>query len=295
MADWINAPEDAFDEWSVFHGYSQKSILTYKSVFNAYLRFINEMEVPINKVSQAVVNKFIESSERKRKTKLTYLWFLSDIYDNLYDAHLIDNNPARECLNNFKKSHRGRNAQRVVKALSEHQSDQLLNYLKNLKNGYLNNRNRCAIYLMLGCGLRVQEVCDLNAFDVHLQQEQAWLMVVGKNDKQRVVPIPDSIVGFLQDFKEMRVNKSPYFLPAKTGRPYSPSGVYRMVVRAMQAAGIESEHQNPHTLRHTFATTQLRNGLSLSTVKQWLGHKYISTTAVYEHVTVSKNKNKPII
>ena len=287
---------DAFSDWLDIHGYSKKTILSYSAMFNHFTDFLNMNEITWDCVTHTLINDFLKKKYIKEKTKGVYVWLFSDFFSYLIETGLAQENPAERILQTKKKNQRGRAARRIPLALSEHETAVFFEHTKSTPTHYTAMRGKCAILLMLGCGLRVQEVCDLKDGNMHLDDEIPYLTVIGKGNRERAVPVPESIIPIIEDFRDMRNDTTGIFLSAKgNGKQYTPCGLYRLVRRSLNASNIVKTRMSPHILRHTFATNQLRNGIGLPTVKLWLGHDYISTTAGYEHVVTARKDEKPVI
>ena len=148
-------------------------------------------------------------------------------------------------------------------------------------------RDHAILEVLYGCGLRVSELTGLDLRQV-LFDEQV-LRVVGKGDKERIVPIVGTAARALDDYLEhwrpglvsARVSNSAVFLNGR-GRRLSRQSVHTLVARAGAVVGIEGLH--PHTLRHSFATHMLEGGADLRVVQELLGHADISTTQLYTHL-----------
>ncbi len=148
-------------------------------------------------------------------------------------------------------------------------------------------RDHAILEALYGCGLRVSELCGLDLRRVMLDEQV--LRVVGKGDKERVVPIVGTAARALDDYLEHwrpclvspRVSTSAVFLNNR-GRRLSRQSVHALVAKAGAVVGIDGLH--PHTLRHSFATHMLEGGADLRIVQELLGHADISTTQLYTHL-----------
>ena len=147
-------------------------------------------------------------------------------------------------------------------------------------------RDRAILEVLYGCGLRVSELCGLDLRAVMLDDE--LVRVLGKGDKERLVPIMGTAAGALRTYLDEgrgalvgRVPTQAVFLNARGGR-LTRQSVHAIVERYGRLAGIEGLH--PHTLRHSFATHLLEGGADLRAVQELLGHASISTTQLYTHV-----------
>ena len=149
-------------------------------------------------------------------------------------------------------------------------------------------RNRAMVESMLGAGLRVSEVVALRPTDVDLE-EGTVRVNRGKGAKDRVVPIDDDTTAWLQAWAEKRAarglnSRQRFFCGIrKLGTPLAIRTVQGSIKRLANRAGIE-KNVTPHTLRHTYATSMLRRGLSLRDVQTLLGHASVATTEIYLHV-----------
>jgi site-specific recombinase XerD len=150
-------------------------------------------------------------------------------------------------------------------------------------------RNRAAIALMYGAGLRLSEVLSLKPSDVNL--DDASIRVLhGKGDRARFVGVDEGalmhVARWLDTRRALRV-KGRVLLCTLGGGPLSPRYVRAMLTRAAGRAGIE-KRVHPHGLRHTHAVELERSGFTVSEIQQQLGHSSLNTTAVYlNHISPS--------
>ena len=149
-------------------------------------------------------------------------------------------------------------------------------------------RDRAILEVLYGCGLRVGEVTTIKISDIYA--DQGFVRVIGKGNKQRIVPIGEMAVSAVKDYLEERITPDEgcddvLFLN-KFGRPLSRISVFNMVKDRAMAAGIHKEI-SPHTFRHSFATHLIENGADLRVVQEMLGHESILTTEIYTHIESS--------
>ena len=154
-------------------------------------------------------------------------------------------------------------------------------------------RDRAILEVLYGCGLRVSEVVGLRISDVFVKEK--FVRVVGKGDKQRLVPIDGVAIEYVLKYLEMR--QEPYDKASEDilflnrfGRRLSRISVFNMVKRQAVIAGIHKEI-SPHTFRHSFATHLIENGADLRAVQEMLGHESIITTEIYTHIEKSVWQN----
>ena len=141
------------------------------------------------------------------------------------------------------------------------------------------------VNLLVYTGMRVSEICSLKVDSVDLTTGSIKIEN-GKGDKERIVLIPESVSGMLTNYIRWRIEQGRssefLFVSRKKGK-YSTVSVERMIRNLAQEAGIKRK-VTPHTLRHTFATTILKNGGDIRFIQKLLGHSSIGTTEIYTHI-----------
>lgn len=149
------------------------------------------------------------------------------------------------------------------------------------------HRNRAIIEVFFSCGLRVSELVELKLSNLFLNER--FMRVVGKGNKERLVPISQRAVSELQlwfnDRRQMRIKpgEDDYVFLNRRGHHLTRTMILIMVKRLGEAAGIKKT-LSPHTLRHSFATALLRGGADLRVIQVLLGHADIGTTEIYTHM-----------
>lgn len=151
-------------------------------------------------------------------------------------------------------------------------------------------RDRLAMELLYGGGLRVSELAGLNFGDIDFEAGVA--RVLGKGRKERLCPLGRVAVAVATKFRdEFSLDKSPTgaVLTNANGRPTEVREVQRMLKRYLSLAGLPLD-LTPHKLRHSYATHLLNAGADLRLVQELLGHSQLATTQVYTHVSVARLK-----
>ena len=150
-------------------------------------------------------------------------------------------------------------------------------------------RDRSILEILYGCGLRVSEAVGLKISQVYL--DEGFVRVVGKGNKERIVPMGEMAVQAVRNYLEYRIvpESSQYddilFLN-RFGRSLSRVAMFNMVKKQAMLAGVDKEI-SPHTFRHSFATHLIENGADLRVVQEMLGHESILTTEIYTHIDSS--------
>jgi len=143
-------------------------------------------------------------------------------------------------------------------------------------------RDHALVELLYATGIRVAECCGLDCAD--LDRSQGTVRVLGKGDKERIVPVGETALEAVDTYLAVRgQTRGPLFTNRRGGR-LTPRSVQRIVGREARAIGT-SRRVTPHTLRHTFATHMLGEGADLRLIQELLGHSRLSTTQRYTHVS----------
>jgi len=148
-------------------------------------------------------------------------------------------------------------------------------------------RNRAIIETLYSCGLRVSELINLRFEDLYFNER--FIRVIGKGNKERLVPVSDSVEWEITNYKtnsrkqiNTDVSKKIVFLNRR-GNPLTRNMIFIIVQQLAQSAGILKKI-SPHTFRHSFATHLLNGGANLRAIQEMLGHESITTTEIYTHL-----------
>lgn len=160
-------------------------------------------------------------------------------------------------------------------------------------------RNRAIIEVLYGCGLRVSELVELRMSQIFEQEE--YIQVVGKGNKQRLVPISQEALTQINLYLEQtRSNQvatrgcEDILFLNRRGNKLTRVMIFYIVKELCELAGIRKT-VSPHTLRHSFATHLLEGGANLRAIQQMLGHESIETTEIYVHIDRSTLRNEILL
>ncbi len=151
-------------------------------------------------------------------------------------------------------------------------------------------RNKAIIEVLFSCGLRVSELVNLKLSDLYLNEK--FIRVIGKGNKERLVPISDKAIKELgywfmdRDRMQIKPGEEDYVFLNRRGAHLTRVMILIMVKAQAKAAGIQKVI-SPHTLRHSFATALLKGGADLRAIQAMLGHEDIGTTEIYTHLETS--------
>lgn len=201
---------------------------------------------------------------------------------------IINSNPAADIILAKKGKH-------LPEFVRETEMEEMLTPPEISDNSLIHTRNRLIIILLYSTGIRQAELLSLHDSDISFYS--AEVKVTGKRNKQRIIPLPSSLLEEIKKWQQMRneafpdlPSPSPLF-PGEKGA-LSKMQLYRIVKEALSQTSCPAK--SPHVLRHTFATSMLNHGANLDAVKEMLGHTSLTTTEIYTHLTfdqLQKNYN----
>lgn len=268
--------------------YSSHTLEAYKADLNQFALFIeqqyeistSEKVLPIHVrswiVSMVVLGITPKSISRKLSTLKSFFKFLQS-------NKQIATNPAVS----ISPPKLGKRLPGFVK-MEEMENLFTNNYFDTTIEG---RQHRLILELLYNCGLRRSELINLERKNIDLNVGR--IKVLGKNNKERLIPIGPKLAQSIQDYlAESRsdFNKEQvYLFVSKKGNKLNPRSVYNIVVKYLSMV-TKSDNKAPHILRHSFATHLLENGADLNAVKTLLGHASLASTQVYTHNTIERLK-----
>ena len=265
--------------------FSEHTIISYSADLTQFLNFINkefEISTQASEISFQIVRSWIasllekgvspRSVNRKISTLKTYFKFL--IRENA-----ITESPMLKVVAPKSKK-------RLPVFIEENQIENLLNQIK-FDDGFVGERDKLIIELFYVTGIRLSELVNIKISDVDFNNN--LIKVLGKRNKERLIPLSISIVNELEFFiKKYDLNQ--YLFTNLGGTKVYNKLVYRVVKKYISKISSVSK-KSPHILRHTFATHMLNNGADINAIKELLGHANLSATQVYTHNTIGKLKS----
>ncbi|MGH7366868.1 MAG: tyrosine recombinase XerC [Candidatus Rokuibacteriota bacterium] len=274
----MDAAVGSFLEYQgVERGASPHTLRSYAADLSEFTRFLAEEKVGgWEVVDTRMVRAFLARLHRRRLAKATIARKLAAVrscFRFLARRGALEVNPARQ----VRSPRLGR---RLPSFLPVDEAAALLSPAPEPSRA--GARDRALLELLYASGLRVAEGCGLDLDD--LDEARRTVRVVGKGDKERVVPVGETALEALAAYLAMRGRRrGALFLNARGGR-LTPRSAHRIVGARARQAGI-SQRVTPHTLRHSFATHMLGAGADLRLIQELLGHSRLSTTQRYTHVS----------
>jgi site-specific recombinase XerD len=246
------------------HHYSISTIATYTALINQFLRFLKDKDP--DQAENADAEAFLEYLVLKRRIAIsTHRQAVSALKQ--FAVFIPGSELEPEDLIYPRKN------RKLPVVLSSAEVIGLLQATKNLKH-------RAITGLIYGSGLRIGELLNLRLSELDMERRQVFIYQ-GKGRKDRYVVLADRLLPLLKNYLST-YNPNTYFAEGRPGKPYSPSSVRMFLRRNARQAGILKK-VTPHTLRHSFATHLLEQGVDIRYIQELLGHSRPETTMVYTH------------
>ena len=174
---------------------------------------------------------------------------------------------------------------KIIIPFNEREMDKVFEIFNN-NSGKL-DRDFLIIEILYSTGIRRDELINLKFEDIYF--EQGLIKVLGKRNKERLVPVLPNLLSKIKKYSSNNSINS-YLFKSKNGKKISPSTIYRIVKKYFRQ--ISSKNKiSPHVLRHSFATHMINNGADINSVKEILGHSSLASTQIYTKIKVPKMLN----
>lgn len=269
--------------------YSSHTIQSYGADLLQFGDFmLNTFELPLTEVKYVHVRDFIVflmDHDILTSSVCRKLSTLRSFYNFLSREGVIGVNPVRLVT-----------APKVPKKLPVFVDDAKLNLLLDSKeifdDSFPSVRDRLIIETLFGTGMRLAELLSLE--DANVNFYNSTIHVLGKRNKERIIPISDTLSYQIKTYLELKIlqdfdNKTTCFIVTNKGAEAYPEFIRRIVRRYLTYISTHDK-KSPHVLRHSYATSLLNRGADLNAIKELLGHASLAATQVYTHNSVERLK-----
>jgi len=280
----------AFENWLRFEKrFSVHTVASYVSDLKQFEFFSQDTYnvKDIDNISTMVIKAWVvylrekDISSRSVNRKLVSL---SSYYKFLISEGKIKSNPVKQ-VKSLKQG------DRIVKYLEE---DEILALLDNFQfeDSFEGKRDKLIFELLYGTGVRLSELIGLKLANIDINSLN--LKVIGKRNKERIIPINTSLERELKQYIDLR-NKifaeidNEHLLLTRKGKDLYPMLVYRLVKKYIDEQSSRVK-VSPHVLRHTFATHLINKGADINAIKELLGHANLAATQIYTHNSIERLK-----
>lgn len=263
---------------------SDHTIVAYLHDIKLFASFMqqNYEELPFDQIVLPHLQAFIQTFGERELAAPSQSRIISGtkaFFNYLIEERIIQNNPT-DLLSTPKI------ARLLPDVLGAEEIDVLFSGIDHSKPE--GQRNRALLEVMYSCGLRVSEAIHLLISNLYL--DVGYIRVIGKRNKERLIPIGDDAAKHIQlyhDFSRSKLHivkgQEDFLFLNRRGKALSRVMVFYVIKEAAQRAGI-TKNIHPHTLRHSFATHLVEGGAHLRAVQEMLGHESITTTEIYTHL-----------
>ncbi len=262
--------------------YSLNTINSYISDINIFLEYLHIQKLNYKDVNHEVIRsylKYLDEKKYKNSSINRILSSLNDYYNYLTKCKVTK-------YNYFEDINRPRKEKRLPNFINYSEYMNLLATVEKEENEFLKARNLLLLEILFDTGLRVSEAVNIEINNINKKEQS--IKVLGKGNKERIVYYGDYAKNYLEDYLNLRRNinivDKEYLFLNKNYTRLTRRGVEYLISDISKKALLRQKI-SPHTLRHSFATEMLNNGCDIRSVQELLGHKSLSTTGIYTHVT----------
>ena len=266
--------------------YSEHTIIAYKNDLNSFQEFcIITYNGTIKDVHYSQIRSWIVSlvdSGVSNRTVNRKISSLKSFYKFLQKTKQIDRNP-------LVKHQALKVSKRIQVPFSEKEITAVLNQSID-EDDFKSIRNKLIVELLYSTGMRRNELIHITIADVDFSNNT--VKVLGKRNKERIIPLLSSVKNSLQKYMILRVKEkssSSFLFFTDNQNKLYPTLVYRVINDYFSSVSTKVK-KSPHVLRHSFATHLLSEGADLNSVKELLGHSSLASTQVYTHSSLGKLK-----
>lgn len=263
-----------FKQFLEIKRYSNRSIETYVNAFRQFLLYFKDIDVDVLTEKQIV--QYINHQVIERKISVSYQKQLVAAIKFWY-VHILGKNLNLDFL------YPDRSELKIPVVFSQQEIKKILNACENIKH-------KAILATIYSCGLRLSELTNLMINDIDSNSMKV-IIRRGKGNRDRCVMLSEKLLILLRIyFKEYKPKL--YLFEGQSGGKYSERGVQQVMKKSLLKAGIKKQG-SVHTLRHSYATHLIEQGIDIRFVQELLGHKNIKTTMIYTHLTdTAKRKIK---
>ena len=289
MSDSDRQILDAFiDNIWIEKGLSKNTLDSYRSDLEQFFSWLEKNNLSYLKTSKKEILSYLSFLFQKglgSKTVARKLSSLKSFFRYLVFKSIISNDPSSEVETpKLLKS--------IPKSISEKEVEALLAAPDEKTD--IGLRDKTMIETLYSCGLRISELTNLELLNLNLRQ--GVIRVIGKGQKERLVPMSDQLIGLLELYisssRKNLLNKrhSDFLFLSTRGQRMTRQSFWHRIKHYCLASGFEPDKISPHVLRHAFATHLLNNGADLRVVQLLLGHSDLNTTQIYTEVARQRLK-----
>ncbi|MEJ2765453.1 site-specific tyrosine recombinase XerD [Photobacterium sp. MCCC 1A19761] len=280
--------EQFLDAMWMERGLSENTLTSYRNDLNKLCHWIEQERSSLSSVSVDDLQRYQQwlfDADYKQTSRARMLSAIRRLFQYLHREKIREDDPSALLIG-------PKLPKRLPKDITEAQVDALLEAPD--PNDPIELRDKAMLELLYATGLRVTELVSLTMENVSLRQ--GVVRVTGKGDKERLVPMGENAVDWIEQFLAsgrptlLGEKSSDVVFPSRRGKQMTRQTFWYRIKHYALIAGIDADTLSPHVMRHAFATHLLNYGADLRVVQMLLGHSDLSTTQIYTHVATERLK-----
>ena len=290
--------ENFIEMMAVERASSRNTQYAYSKDLQYFRKYLEGRKINFMRVDQEIIReylKYINKNGIKNNTSARKLSSLRQFYKFLFQENILTHNP----MNGIESPKISKNLPKIISVnfimqLIEHVKSEIDQNPSDLINKYRLQRFLSQIEILYSTGIRVSELLSIKLS--HFNRSSSFLIVNGKGNKERIVPLTENAIREINQYIASLGNiydldNLVFLYPGLGGKSTMTRQYFAKQLKLYsRAAGLDPNQISPHVIRHAFASHMLSNGADLRAVQQMLGHSDISTTEIYTHILDEKLK-----
>ncbi|MCK9403662.1 MAG: tyrosine-type recombinase/integrase [Chitinophagaceae bacterium] len=268
--------------------YSQHTLLSYQNDLEQFFAYLaSQFDAPaLDKITAMFIRSWLAELKEEgisSKTINRKISTLRSFFKYAMKTGVLEQSPMTTLV-------APKISKRLPSFVEEKDMSTLFEYV-SFEDNWKGKTERLVLLLFYSTGMRLSELINLK--ESQLDPASSQVKVVGKGNKERVIPVSKELMAELQSYiadKPVRLEGVVTVFIAEKGKPLQPRAVYSFVKNQLSKV-TTIQKKSPHILRHSFATHLMNNGADLNAVKELLGHSSLAATQIYTHNTIEKLKD----
>jgi len=290
--------ENFIEMMAVERACSRNTQYAYSKDLYYFCKYLEGRKINFMGIDQEIIReylKYINKNDIKNNTSARKLSSLRQFYKFLFQENILSHNP----MNGIESPKISKNLPKIISVnfimeLIEHVKSEIDQNPSDLINKYRLQRFLSQIEILYSTGMRVSELLSIKLS--HFNRSSSFLIVNGKGNKERIVPLTENAIREINQYIALlgniyNLDNLVFLYPGLGGKSTMTRQYFAKQLKLhSRAAGLDPNQISPHVIRHAFASHMLSNGADLRAVQQMLGHSDISTTQIYTHILDEKLK-----
>ena len=290
--------ENFIEMMAVERACSRNTQYAYSKDLYYFCKYLEGRKINFMRIDQEIIReylKYINKNDIKNNTSARKLSSLRQFYKFLFQENILSHNP----MNGIESPKISKNLPKIISVnfimqLIEHVKSEIDQNPSDLINKYRLQRFLSQIEILYSTGIRVSELLSIKLS--HFNRSSSFLIVNGKGNKERIVPLTENAIREINQYiaslgNIYDIDNLVFLYPGLGGKSTMTRQYFAKQLKLhSRAAGLDPNQISPHVIRHAFASHMLSNGADLRAVQQMLGHSDISTTQIYTHILDEKLK-----